>query len=103
MLVLTLVLYRELDQGWLKFLLLFFVPDLALLAYLSSPRLGAVAYNMMHTYALPAMLFALGFVTERGMPMGAALIWAAHIGMDRLLGLGLKYPETFRPTHLQRL
>lgn len=103
MLVLTLVLYRELDQGWLRFLLLFFVPDLALLAYLSSPRIGAIAYNSMHTYVLPALLFAVGFVMERGMPMGAAVIWAAHIGTDRLLGLGLKYAEGFRPTHLQRM
>jgi len=29
-----------------------------------------------------------------------ALIWVAHIGADRLLGFGLKYPEGFKPTHL---
>ena len=29
-----------------------------------------------------------------------ALIWAAHIGFDRLLGYGLKYPSAFRATHL---
>jgi len=32
-----------------------------------------------------------------------ALIWAGHIGMDRALGLGLKYPTAFRDTHLQRV
>ena len=29
-----------------------------------------------------------------------ALIWAAHIGVDRVLGYGLKYPTAFRDTHL---
>jgi len=29
-----------------------------------------------------------------------ALIWAAHIGFDRFLGYGLKYPVAFRVTHL---
>jgi hypothetical protein len=37
-------------------------------------------------------------------PMPAAwpvcLIWLAHIGMDRALGLGLKFPSAFRDTHL---
>jgi hypothetical protein len=29
-----------------------------------------------------------------------ALIWTAHIGMDRALGFGLKYPTAFGNTHL---
>lgn len=29
-----------------------------------------------------------------------ALIWFAHIGFDRALGYGLKYPLGFRVTHL---
>jgi hypothetical protein len=31
---------------------------------------------------------------------GPALVWAAHIGFDRLLGYGLKYPAAFGVTHL---
>lgn len=30
-------------------------------------------------------------------------MWAAHIGMDRMLGYGLKYPEKFQDTHLDRI
>jgi hypothetical protein len=30
-----------------------------------------------------------------------SLIWIAHIGMDRALGFGLKYPASFRFTHIQ--
>jgi hypothetical protein len=29
-----------------------------------------------------------------------ALIWVAHIGFDRMLGFGLKYPSRFKDTHL---
>lgn len=29
--------------------------------------------------------------------------WLAHIGADRLLGYGLKYPSSFKDTHLQRV
>jgi hypothetical protein len=32
-----------------------------------------------------------------------ALIWANHIGIDRMLGYGLKYAEGFRFTHLGRI
>jgi hypothetical protein len=32
-----------------------------------------------------------------------ALIWSAHIGIDRLLGYGLKYPTAFKETHLGRV
>jgi hypothetical protein len=32
-----------------------------------------------------------------------ALVWIAHIGVDRFSGYGLKYPSGFRDTHLQRV
>jgi hypothetical protein len=35
--------------------------------------------------------------------LALALILFAHIGIDRWLGFGLKYPSGFKDTHLQRL
>jgi hypothetical protein len=32
--------------------------------------------------------------------MALALVWLAHIGLDRLLGTGLKYNDRFTHTHL---
>jgi hypothetical protein len=32
-----------------------------------------------------------------------ALIWAAHVGFDRMLGYGLKYPTAFGDTHMGRI
>lgn len=99
----TLVLYVALGaSGWL-FLALILAPDISIAGYIGGRRVGAMVYNAVHTYALPAGLFALGFVGERATAMAVALIWAAHIGADRVLGFGLKYASGFRDTHLQRL
>jgi hypothetical protein len=39
-----------------------------------------------------------------GSPAGPllSLIWIAHIGLDRMLGFGLKYPTRFQDKHLSR-
>ena len=82
--------------GWFAGLLL--VPDAAMLGYLGGPRLGAAAYNAVHTYTAPALLALASPVWSLALPL--ALIWAAHIGMDRMLGYGLKLPTGFQDTHL---
>ena len=101
--LLAVVLYRELGQSWWLFVVLFLAPDISILLYLLNTRAGSVAYNLLHTYLWPAILFSGGFLSARGLMMGIALIWLAHIGIDRALGLGLKYADSpFRDTHLQR-
>ncbi|MFV0281684.1 MAG: DUF4260 family protein, partial [Rhodoblastus sp.] len=42
-------------DSWLL-AIVFFAPDLALLAYLVGPRLGALAYNLVHSYGAPLVL-----------------------------------------------
>ncbi len=98
----ALAIYAYASFSWAAFALFFLAPDLSMLAYLAGPRVGAIGYNIVHTYALPLMLALAGFVG--GVPMAAAggLIWIAHIGFDRLLGYGLKYPTAFGDTHLGR-
>lgn len=46
-------------------------------------------------------LFAI-VIHARGL-MPIALIWINHIGVDRLLGFGLKYSDGFAFTHLGRV
>jgi hypothetical protein len=31
------------------------------------------------------------------------LIWITHLGVDRAVGYGLKYPTSFKEAHLQRV
>ena len=92
-------LYWRAGGRWWVFLVCFLIPDLSLLAYLSGPRLGAYLYNAAHSYAGPALL-GLACVGKSKAGVLTALIWGAHIGFDRLLGYGLKYPNAFGNTHL---
>jgi Domain of unknown function (DUF4260) len=101
-LALSLTLYWVLEARWLWFALLFLVPDLSFAAYLRGPRVGALVYNLAHTYALPLSLLAAALALELGRPAILLLVWTAHIGFDRALGFGLKYPTRFGDTHLSR-
>ena len=101
--IIALVLYSRLENGWLMFVLLFFVPDVSMIGYAANTKLGATIYNLVHTYALPAGLGLVGLFTANALLVSLSLIWFAHIGLDRLLGFGLKYPTVFKDTHLQRV
>jgi hypothetical protein len=73
-----------------------------MLGYLRSVRIGTGLYNLVHTLAGPLVL--IGYATLERAPwlLSYGLIWTSHIGLDRLLGFGLKYPTRFNDTHLQR-
>jgi hypothetical protein len=100
LLVASVVAYRAMGGSWLLFALLLLVPDVALVGYAAGPRIGALAYNALHTYLGPAALGALASfgVIPNAWPVG--VIWLAQIGMDRALGLGLKFANGFQSTHL---
>lgn len=103
MLALSIVFYRHLHGSWGLFALLFLAPDLFMLGYLLDRKIGAAFYNLVHTTIGPAALLAVGVLAAQRTAIAVALIWAAHIGFDRLLGYGLKYPTHFKDTHLQRV
>jgi hypothetical protein len=99
----ALVLYFEAGYGWLALLLLVLAPDLSALGYLAGNRAGAVTYDVAHTYAGPVALGVAGVLGAWDTASQLALIWLVHIGVDRMLGYGLKYPTGFKDTHLQRV
>jgi hypothetical protein len=99
----AVVLYFRQDFGWILFVALILAPDLSFAAYALGPRVGAVVYDAAHTEIFPVVIGTLGVVTDSGVATKVALIWLAHIGADRLLGYGLKYPTAFEDTHLSRV
>ena len=101
--VASAVLYARTGASWWLFVALWLVPDLSMLAYLKRPCLGARYYNAAHTYLLPGVLGFLGLLLHANALLPIALIWVNHIGVDRLLGYGLKYSDGFGFTHLGRL
>ncbi|WP_424949822.1 DUF4260 family protein [Deinococcus sp.] len=96
----SVVAYRALNGPWWG-LLLGFLADLSFVAYLAGPRAGGNGYNLIHALVLPLALGLLGWELHLPLALLIALIWTAHIGLDRLFGYGLKYPDAFGRTHLE--
>ena len=97
------VLYARTGASWWLFAALWLAPDLSMLGYLAGPCRGARVYNAFHTYLLPAVLALCALLLRVQGALPIALIWANHIGVDRLLGFGLKYANGFSWTHLSRM
>ena len=95
----ALFFYSIAGAGWLVFALLILAPDVSMLGYLAGPKIGRLAYTLVHTYLEPVILGAIGWFGNAGLLLAIALIWIVHIGIDRALGFGLKL-GTFRETHL---
>jgi hypothetical protein len=89
-------------EPWPTFLLLFLAPDLSMLGYLAGPKIGARLYNVAHNYVGPIFLAVWSLRIGVDDYVMYSLIWTAHIGFDRMLGFGLKYPTAFGDTHLSR-
>lgn len=92
--------YFLLDGPLWLYAVLFFVPDLGMIGYVASPRVGSLTYNLVHTYVLPLAL--LGFGVWQAVPLAVlvAAVWTAHIGFDRGFAFGLKFRSEFGATHL---
>src|SRR5580704_7304890 len=97
----TAILYARTGASWWLFAALWLVPDLSMLGYLAGPCQGARIYNAIHSYVAPGALALVALLlpgTHAALPI--ALIWVNHIGVDRMLGYGLKYGNGFGFTHL---
>ena len=79
------------------------MPDLSMAAYLAGPRSGAIVYNIFHTTIGPLLLAIYSVLSGELFAQVLASVWLTHIGLDRAVGYGLKYPSDFRDTHLGRI
>ena len=99
----AVLFYALTGASWLLFAALLLAPDLSFAGYLAGPRVGAACYNIVHTTIGPLALGAIGLILPLPAAVAVALIWLAHIGIDRALGYGLKYDAGFGFTHLGRI
>lgn len=99
-LIFSIYLFSLLPYPWWFYFAFFLVPDISMVGYLINPRYGAAAYNLVHHKAVALALFMAGMLA--GMPLlafsGSVLL--GHTCLDRVLGYGLKYPDSFSHTHL---
>jgi hypothetical protein len=88
------------DLIWLLPALL--VPDLSAVGYLRGPKVGAFTYNVVHNWALGLAVAGIGLVAQVPAIVLAGTVLVAHVGMDRLVGYGVKLQSSFNDTHLGR-
>jgi hypothetical protein len=97
------IAYLALGGSWLLLLPLLLAVDLSMVGFLAGPRIGAITYNAGHNLVLALAALGIGWWADIGWLQLFAVLWVAHIGMDRSLGYGLKLPSDFRDTHLGRI
>src|SRR3954453_6912254 len=94
----SLIAYSTTDQAWWLVPLTLLLPDLTMIGYLAGTRVGAYFYNVGHSTLLPAAIVVIGWRQDASPAVALALVWLAHIGLDRLIGYGLKYDDNFQHT-----
>lgn len=102
-LILAIWLCSRLDVAWWWFPLLLFVPDVSMAGYVAGPRVGALTYNIVHHQAVAIGCYLAGALLGVTWLQVAGLVLLAHSALDRVLGYGLKYPDSFNHTHLGRI
>jgi uncharacterized protein DUF4260 len=101
--VAVVVVFVHLRFSWWWLPALFLAFDASMTGYLVNNRAGAVCYNLVHAYVVPAALL-LGYILSGSRWCAfAGLLWAFHIAGDRVLGYGLKFASSFQDTHLGRI
>lgn len=95
--------YFRLGLPLWAFLVFLLAPDLSAIGYFFGPRVGSVSYNLAHIIVWPLLVGVAGWALGWVWTAPVALIWLAHIGLDRMVGYGLKYPDQFKQSHFDRV
>ena len=96
----SIYLFAGLDYAWWWYLVLLLAPDLGTLGYLAGPRVGAISYNLAHHKGVAVLLFVVGGSVQIPALQLAGLVILGHSSLDRVLGFGLKFSDSFQHTHL---
>src|SRR5699024_12155168 len=84
-LALALFFFSQLPYSWGLFAILFFLPDLGMLGYLSGSRTGALIYNMFHHKGIAILLVLGGLLGDLlGLQLAGTILFA-HSCFDRTL------------------
>jgi len=85
--------------GW-YFWAWFLAPDVGFIGYAVNTRVGAFTYNLLHHKGLAIACYITGVYFAIDPLQFAGLVLFGHSSFDRILGYGLKYPDSFQNTHL---
>ena len=93
-------MFSTLNFAWWWFPVLLLTPDLGMLGYLANQKVGAFSYNIFHHRAIAVTLLIFGYFYDWQLLLLSGVILFSHIAFDRMLGYGLKFPDSFKNTHL---
>jgi hypothetical protein len=100
MLMLAAYLKTNLPYEWWLYWALFLAPDIGIAGYAINARVGAFTYNLLHHKGVAVILFLAGVYFTSDSLQFVGLLLFGHSSFDRMLGYGLKYPDSFKNTHL---
>lgn len=96
----SIFLFSKMDFAWWWYPVLLFTPDLSMIGYIINPQIGAWTYNFIHFKGVGLSVYVFGIAIANPVLQLAGIILFGHSSMDRVLGYGLKYPDSFQHTHL---
>jgi hypothetical protein len=103
LLILSIFAFYHTDFPWWYYLAFILLPDIGMLGYAINNKIGALTYNFFHHRLLSVVFYLSGFQLKNEWLVFGGIILLGHISLDRLLGYGLKYPDSFKNTHLGKL
>ena len=98
--ILGIFLFSQLDYVWWWFPALLLTPDVGMLGYFINTKIGAFTYNIIHHKAIAIAIGLSGFYLNNSLLILIGVILFSHASFDRIFGYGLKYPDSFKNTHL---
>lgn len=96
----SIFLFNQTEYDWWLFLILILVPDIGMLGYLVNSKIGALTYNLFHHKGIALTILILGYYYSLEWAVLTGIILFGHSAMDRMVGYGLKYEDSFKHTHL---
>lgn len=98
--LLSIILFNQLDYPWWVFPACILLPDLSMIGYLASAKIGALLYNFFHHKLVAITILIFGFWLNNPLLTLTGVILFGHSAMDRIFGYGLKFNDDFKHTHL---
>ena len=96
----SIYLFSRLSFAWWVYVALILTPDVSMIGYMVNTRVGATLYNFFHHKAVAIVVYIAGVYVNNEVVQLLGLILFGHSSMDRMLGYGLKYQDSFQNTHL---
>ncbi len=94
---------QPIHLSWWLWPIVFLAPDISMLGYFINTKIGAISYNLFHHKLFAIAVLVAGYFGSNDITLLMGLLLFAHACFDKLMGYGLKYPDSFNNTHLGKI